>query len=136
MLKKYINKIIYFFTLEKYSEIYHISGTWTVKYNDINTSVDEYCGFTILKSNKNNYQLKTYGYKPKEHNLYSEVFRIYRCLIEETYEIRGNKIFKIDKKDEDLTIEECNEKLKKAIEDEDYELAKKIKILIKNKESL
>jgi hypothetical protein len=129
-MNSFIKKIITFFTPEKFTEVYNKSGTWKIKYSNSDTFFDEYCYFSIHKSNKGHYKLTTSGHNPKSHNLYPEVFKFYRKLDEGKYYVSGGELFV---KDENLTIEECEEKLKEAIQKEDYILAEKIRKIIENK---
>jgi hypothetical protein len=130
-MKNFINKILLYFTPEKFTEIFFANGTWKLTYsNKPNSTYDEYCTFTILKSNKGKYKLTTSGYKPKDHSMYKEIFKKYRNLVEGKVYAEGGELFiKLD----NLTIEEYQEKLQQAIKDENYELASKIKQLIEKK---
>jgi len=71
-------------------------------------------------------KLKLYGkgYKPKEHNYFNIIFTNYRKVISCEWEIRNNDFFVT------VTLEE---QLQKALDNEDYVLAEKIKKQINNK---
>ena len=130
-MKEFFNKIILFFTCERYTEVYQVTGTWTINYIDGLKGITKFCEFVIHKSNKGRYKMTYSGYNPRDHHLYAAVFKYCRCLNEGIYYVVGGELFKYD---EHLTLEECNEKLAKALEDENYELAEKIRKIIANKQ--
>ena len=56
-----------------------------------------------------------------------KLFKLYRGVVEGTHYIQGGEIFSKEKSLDELSLEECQLKLQEAIDNEDYELAEKIK---------
>lgn len=130
----WLKKFKDFFSKEKYVEVYVARGTWNINYTDApNLKDTKYSNYTILQSDKGRYKLDINGYQPKNHHLYDEIFKLYRGLCDGIYEIKGGIVLKKEPRYEDLSIEECNIRLQKAVDDENYELAEKIREIISKK---
>lgn len=127
MLKKIINTIKNWFTIERYDAVFHHKGDWKITHANTGLVTDECSIYTILQSNKGNYKLEYSGYKPKQHSTYENLFKLYRGVVEGTHYIQGGEIFSYEKSLDELSLEECQVKLQEAIDNEDYELAEKIK---------
>jgi hypothetical protein len=134
---KWLSKILDLFKKGSYEPVYQKSGTWNV--NSPSGTYNEYCNFTILYNKvKNHYKLEATGYKPKNHGRYEFVFNATVSLNEGTYYTKGGELFKKDsttktEQEEGFTVETLNETqceayLKKALEEENYELAEKLRI--------
>lgn len=131
------DKIKRFFGLYKgeFEVVYSVRGTWNVKSGD--GTYNEFSHYKILYNEyTEKYILKCEGYDPESHGLYTEVFKYMRMLNEGLAYVKGGSVYTYEFEDEnkingknitDLNETECNAHLKKAIEDENYELAEKIK---------
>lgn len=120
----------------EFEAVYSKSGTW-----DINTgngkTYNEYCHFDILYNDvTKKYKLEHRGYKPESHSLYAELFKRMRLLNEGLAYHKGGELYMYNEKDADIfngkdissmNETECQAYLNKAIEEEDYELAEKIR---------
>ena len=121
--------------------VYSISGTWNVKYNGDKT-YNEYCHFDIYHNEyTGKYVLKCRGYKAESHTIYRDVFKYMRMLNEGLAYIKSGEIYTYKSEDDNMTNgknidkmneTECNAYLNKAIEEENYELAEKIKRRLKD----
>lgn len=121
----------------KYEVVYSTYGTWEVKYGTDGSYENEYCSYNILYNDvTKHYKLETSGYKPLYHNLYNTVFKIMRELNEGSSYVKGGNIYsksdvltdtELPKSVDAMNETECNIYLTKALEDENYELAEKIR---------
>lgn len=128
----------------EFEVVYSKSGTWDVKYSGEKT-YNEYCHFDILYNEyTGKYILKSRGYKSESHTLYGEIFKYMRMLNEGLAYIKAGEIYTYSSKDDNKTNgknidtmneTECNAYLNKAIEEENYELAEKIKRRLKELKS-
>ena len=82
------------------------------------------------------YKLECRGYKPESHSLYGELFKKMRLLNEGFAYHKGGELYtyndtdagKTNGKDiSSMNETECQAYLNRALEDEDYELAEKIR---------
>jgi hypothetical protein len=116
--------------------IYSKSGTWKITFNG-GGKYNEYCHFDILYNDvTKKYKLEHRGHKPESHSLYPELFKYMRMLNEGLAYHKGGELYKYCETDgnktngKDITSmneTECQSYLNKAIEDENYELADKIR---------
>jgi hypothetical protein len=134
---KWLSKIFGWFKKGSYEPVFQISGTWNI--NSPSGTYNEYCHFTISYNKvKNHYKLESTGYRPKNHGRYEFVFNATVRLNEGTYFAKGGELFEKNvttetEKEEGFNVETLNETqceayLKRALEDEDYELAEKLRI--------
>jgi hypothetical protein len=117
--------------------IYSKSGTWNISYGREGKTYNEYCHFDILYNDAiKKYKLEHRGHKPESHSLYPELFKYMRMLNEGLAYHKGGELYKYNETDgnktngKDITSmneTECQSYLNKAIEDENYELADKIR---------
>jgi hypothetical protein len=133
---EWLNKLLGIKPKGEFEVVYSKSGTW-----DINTSngktYNEYCHFDILYNDvTKKYKLEYRGYKPESHTLYGELFKRLRLLNEGLAYHKGGELFPYNEKDVDnvngkdissMNETECQAYLDKAIEEEDYELAEKLR---------
>lgn len=120
----------------EFEVVYSKSGTW-----EINTGngkmYNEYCHFDILYNDvTKKYKLSYRGHKPESHSLYDDLFKYMRLLNEGLAYHKGGELYTYNHTDgnkvngksiDDMNETECQAYLSKAIEDEDYELADKIR---------
>ena len=124
----------------EFEVVFSKSGVWNVSYSGDKT-YNEYCHSDILYNEyTGKYILKSRGYNSESHTLYGEIFKYMRMLNEGLAYIKGGEIYTYSSKDDNKTNgknidtmneTECNAYLNKAIEEEDYELAEKIKRRLK-----
>lgn len=116
--------------------VYSKSGTW--KINTHNSKMyNEYCHFDILYNDvTKKYKMEHRGFKPESHSLYPELFKYMRMLNEGLAYHKGGELYPYNETDSGKTNgknissmneTECQVYLNKAIEDENYELADKIR---------
>lgn len=120
----------------EFEVVYSKSGTWDINL-DSGKMYNEYCHFDIHYNDvTKKYKLTHRGYKPESHRLYLELFKYMRMLNEGLAYHRGGELFTYNDTDgnkvngksiDDMNETECQAYLSKAIEDEDYELADKIR---------
>jgi hypothetical protein len=117
----------------KFIVVFSKSATWDVDYGE-GLIVNKYCHFDILHNDvTNEYKLECRGYNPESHSLYETLFKYMRRLNEGTSIIKGGEIYNVtspqtNTKDVDTMNEtECQVLLDKAVKDEDYELAEKLR---------
>jgi hypothetical protein len=121
----------------KFEVVYSKSGTWKILSNGNEHPYNEYCHFDILCNDvTEKYKLDYRGYKPESHTLYPELFKYMRMLNEGLAFCRGGELFTYNETDRGRTNgkevssmneTECHVYLNRAIEDEDYELAEKLR---------
>ena len=121
----------------EFEVVYSKSGTWDVKYNGGKSSYNEYCHFDILYNDvTKKYKLVYRGYKPESHSLYNDLFKYMRLLNEGLAYHKGGELYTYNEKDggktngkdiSSMNETECQAYLTRAIEEEDYELAEKIR---------
>jgi hypothetical protein len=133
---RWLNKLLGVKPKGEFEVVFSKAGTW-----DINTSngktYNEYCHFDILYNDvTKKYKLEYRGYKPESHSLYDELFKRMRLLNEGLAYHKGGELFAYNEKDADnlngkdissMNETECQAYLDKAIEEEDYELAEKLR---------
>jgi hypothetical protein len=129
----WLNKLLGIKPKGEFEVVYSKSGTW-----DISTSngkiYNEYCHFDILYNDvTKKYKLVHRGHNPESHSLYAELFRWMRRLNEGTLYVKGGEIFEVNptktngKEVTSMNETECQAYLNKAIQEENYELADKIR---------
>lgn len=121
----------------EFEVVYSKSGTWDIKYNGGKSSYNEYCHFDILYNDvTKKYKLEYRGYKPESHSLYNDLFKYMRLLNEGLAYHKGGELYTYNEKDSGKTNgkdissmneTECQAYLTRAIEEEDYELAEKLR---------
>lgn len=132
----WFKKLLGFKDKETFEVVYSKSGTWEINTNN-NKMYNEYCHFDILYNDvTRKYELKHRGYKSESHSLYPEIFKYLRLLNEGLAYHKGGELFTYNETDgnkvngksiNNMNETECQSYLNKAIEDEDYELADKIR---------
>lgn len=120
----------------EFEVVYSKSGTWEINTNN-NKTYNEYCHFDIHYNDvTKKYKLTHRGYKPESHSLYDDLFKYMRLLNEGLAYHKGGELYTYNDTDgnkvngksiNDMNETECQAYLSKAIEDEDYELADKIR---------
>lgn len=110
--------------------VYSKSGTWNIIYN-------QYCHFYILYNDvTKKYKMEHRGYKPESHSLYPKLFKYMRMLNEGLAYHKGGELFRYNETDggktngkdiSSMNETECQSYLNMAIQDENYELAVKIR---------
>lgn len=125
--------------------VYSISSVWNVRFigdEQYNEQYNEYCHFDILYNEyTGKYVLKTKGYMPKNHDMYQKLFKYMRMLNDGMAYVKGGEIYvykseysdKLNGKSiDEMNETECQAHLNIAIENENYELAEKIKQRLKD----
>jgi len=117
--------------------VYSRSGTWNITYNNKGSVYNEYCHFDILYNDvTKKYKLVHRGHNPESHPMYVELFKYMRMLNEGLAYHKGGELYiyndsnsgKTNGKDiSSMNETECQAYLKQALEEEDYELAEKIR---------
>lgn len=134
---EWLNKLLGIKPKGEFEVVYSKSGTWNIQYNNKGATYNEYCHYDILYNGvTKKYKLECRGYKPESHTLYNELFKWMRMLNEGLGYHKGGEIFLYKQSDSGKTNgkdissmneTECQAYLNKAIEEEDYELAEKIR---------
>jgi hypothetical protein len=137
----WLNKILGIKPKGGFEVVYSKSGTWNINYNGGKSTYNEYCHFDILyNGSTKKYKLEHRGYRPESHSMYGDLFKYMRMLNEGLMYHKGGELYTYNKTDEDkvndkkidsLNETECQVYLNKAIEEEDYELAEKIRKQLK-----
>jgi hypothetical protein len=129
----WLNKLLGIKPKGEFEVVFSKSGTWDIKIGK-DRSYNEYCHFDILYNDvTKKYKLVHRGHNPEGHSLYSELFKWMRKLNEGTYYVKGGEIYetnpsKTNGKDvSSMNETECQAYLNKAIQEEDYELADKLR---------
>lgn len=129
----WLNKLLGIKPKGEFEVVYSKSGTWDISLSS-GKIYNEYCHFDILYNDvTKKYKLTHRGYKPESHSLYAELFRWMRRLNEGTLYVKGGEIFEVNptktngKDVTSMNETECQAYLNRAIEEEDYELADKIR---------
>lgn len=129
----WLNKILGIKPKGEFEVVYSKSGTWDINHHGKN-SYNEYCHFDILYNDvTKKYKLEHRGYRPESHKLFPDLFQYMRKLNEGTYYIKGGELYdklpikSNGKEVSSMNETECHAHLNKAIEDEDYELAEKLR---------
>ena len=117
--------------------VYSKCGTWDITYGSDGKSYNEYCHFDILYNDvTKKYKMEHRGYKPESHTLHSELFKYLRLLNEGFAYHKGGELYTYNDSDSGKTNgkdissmneTECQAYLNQALEEEDYELAEKIR---------
>ena len=133
----WFKKLLGFKDKGTFEVVYSKSGTWNIKYNDKGSTYNEYCHFDILYNDvTKKYKLEHRGHKPESHPLHEALFKYMRMLNEDLAYIKGGDIYTNDSPDggktngkdiSSMNETECQAYLKQALEEEDYELAEKIR---------
>lgn len=134
----WFKRILNFFSKGTYEIVYSTYGTWEVTYGDTGGMANKYCNYNILYNDiTKHYKLETSGYQPTNHDMYSNIFKAMRRLNEGSAYIKGGDIYTKDttktneqsnsKSVDSMNETECNVYLAKALEEENYELAERIK---------
>lgn len=133
---EWLNKLLGVKPKGEFEVVYSKSGTWNIDTNN-NKMYNEYCHYDILYNDvTKKYKLKCRGYKPESHSLYGELFKYMRLLNEGFAYHKGGELYayndtdagKTNGKDiSSMNETECQAYLNRALEDEDYELAEKIR---------
>jgi len=121
------------FKKSELTPVFFIMGNWADE-----DKIVGHCMFTIIfNESTKKYTLKIEGQDPKEHNLYHVLFNAVILLNEGSLIVKGGKIYdagqvsfeiKLEGRyEKELTLEEYQSYLKQALEEENYELAEKIK---------
>jgi hypothetical protein len=132
----WLNKLLGVKPKGEFEVVFSKSGTW-----DINTSngktYNEYCHFDILYNDvTKKYKLEYRGYKPESHSLYDDLFKHMRLLNEGFAYHKGGELYTYDETDggktngkdiSSMNETECQAYLNMAIQEENYELADKIR---------
>lgn len=132
----WFKKLLGFKDKETFEVVYSKSGTWEINTNN-NKMYNEYCHFDILYNDvTKKYKMEHRGYKPESHSLYSELFKYLRLLNEGLAYHKGGELFTYNETDggktngkdiSSMNETECQSYLNMAIQDENYELADKIR---------
>ena len=133
----WLNKLLGIKPKGEFEIVFTKSGTWNIKLGEGYGAYNEYCHFDILYNDvTKKYKLEYRGYKPESHTLYGELFKRLRLLNEGLAYHKGGELFAYSEKDADrfngkdissMNETECQAYLDKAIEEEDYELAEKLR---------
>ena len=133
----WIKKLLGFKDKGIFEVVYCKSGTWKINYDDAGGKYDEFCHFDILYNDvTKKYKLEHRGYKPESHPLFGELFKHMRLLNEGLAYHKGGELFAYNKTDvgktngkdiSSMNETECQAYLNNAIQDENYELADKIR---------
>jgi hypothetical protein len=117
--------------------VYSKSGTWNISYGSEGKTYNEYCHFDILFNDvTKKYKLEQRGWKPESHTMYPTIFKYLRLLNEGLAYHKGGELYTYKESDSDITNgkdissmneTECQVYLNQALEEEDYELAEKIR---------
>lgn len=138
---KWLKKLLNIKSKGKFILVYSKSGVWNIGNNRGNKTYNEYCHFDIFHNDlTNEYKLQCRGYNPESHTLYDALFKSMRRLNEGTSIIKGGEIYDIispktnsNCKDIDTMNEtECRVLLDRALKEEDYELAAKLRKRLEN----
>lgn len=133
---EWLNKLLGVKPKGEFEVVYSKSGTWEINTNN-NKMYNEYCHYDILYNDvTKKYKLECRGYKPESHSLYDELFKRMRLLNEGLAYHKGGELYSYNETDDNKTNgkdissmneTECQAYLNRALEDEDYELAEKIR---------
>jgi hypothetical protein len=133
---EWLNKLLGIKPKGEFEVVFSKAGTWNIKLGK-DRSYNEYCHFDILYNDvTKKYKLEYRGYKPESHTLYGELFKHLRLLNEGLAYHKGGELYAYNEKDSGKTNgkdvssmneTECQSYLNKAIEEEDYELAEKLR---------
>jgi hypothetical protein len=134
---KWLNKLLGIKPKGEFEVVYSKSGTWNISYGSGDKTYNEYCHFDILYNDATKkYKLNHRGYKPDSHTLYPELFKYMRMLNEGLAYHKGGELFTYSETDNGKTNgkdissmneTECQAYLNMAIQEENYELADKIR---------
>ncbi len=132
----WLEKILGFKDKGTFEVVYSKSGTWKITTYGKNF-YNEYCHFDILFNDvTKKYKFECRGHKPESHPMYPEIFKYYRMLNEGLAYHKGGELYTYKPSDSGTTNgkdissmneTECQAYLKQALEEEDYELAEKIR---------
>lgn len=104
-------------------------GTFEVVYSKSGTCI-------LFNDVTKKYKLEHRGYRPESHLMYPELFKYMRMLNEGLAYHKGGELYTYKESDSDITNgkdissmneTECQVYLNQALEEEDYELAEKIR---------
>jgi len=128
----WLNKILGIKTKGEFEIVYSKGLKWVIAGSS--GEYNEYCVVNILHNPVTNvYKFKASGYKPENHSAYQTIFKWYRGLVDGTLYVKGGEIYEITpsntngKDVSSMNETECQVYLNKAIEEENYELADKIR---------
>jgi hypothetical protein len=132
----WLNKLLGVKPKGEFEVVYSKSGTWEINTNN-NKMYNEYCHFDILYNDvTKKYKLEYRGYKPESHSLYPDLFKYMRLLNEGLAYHKGGELYSYDETDSGKTNgkdissmneTECQAYLNMAIQEENYELADKLR---------
>jgi hypothetical protein len=132
----WLNKLLGIKPKGTFEVVYSKSGTWNINFNG-GGKYNEYCHFDILYNDvTKKYKMEHRGYKPESHTLYPELFKYMRMLNEGLAYHKGGELFTYNETDGGKTNgkdigsmneTECQSYLNQALEEEDYELAEKLR---------
>jgi hypothetical protein len=133
----WINKLLGFKDKGTFEVVFSKSGIWNISYGSEGKTYNEYCHFDILYNDvTKKYKLEHRGWKPESHTRYPTIFKYMRMLNEGLAYHKGGELYTYNEKDSGKTNgkdissmneTECQSYLTRAIEEEDYELAEKIR---------
>ena len=133
----WFNKLLGFKDKGTFEVVYSKSGTWNISYGSEGKTYNEYCHFDILYNDvTKKYKLEHRGWKSESHTMYPELFKYMRMLNEGLAYHKGGELYTYNDSDGDITNgkdissmneTECQVYLNQALEDEDYELAERIR---------
>jgi protein-arginine kinase activator protein McsA len=133
----WFKKLLGFKDKGTFEVVYSKSGTWNVMGENNALIRNEYCHFDILFNDvTKKYKLEHRGYRPESHLMYPELFKYMRMLNEGLAYHKGGELYTYKESDSDITNgkdissmneTECQVYLNQALEEEDYELAEKIR---------
>ena len=134
---KWLNKLLGVKPKGEFEVVYSKSGIWNISYGSEGKTYNEYCHFDILFNDvTKKYKLEHRGYNSESHSLYPELFKYMRMLNEGLAYHKGGELYKYNDSDggktngkdiSSMNETECQSYLNRALEDEDYELAEKIR---------
>lgn len=133
----WFKKLLGFKDKGTFEVVYSKSGTWNITRENNVLIRNEYCHFDILFNDvTKKYKLEQRGWKPESHTMYPELFKYMRMLNEGLAYHKGGELYTYKESDSDITNgkdissmneTECQVYLNQALEEEDYELAEKIR---------
>jgi hypothetical protein len=131
----WFKKLLGFKDKGTFEVVYSKCGTWNIKLGQ--GTYNEYCHFDILYNDvTKKYKLVHRGHNSESHPLHEVLFKYMRMLNEGLAYIKGGDIYtndppnggKTNGKDvSSMNETECQAYLRQALEEEDYELAEKIR---------
>ena len=133
----WFKKLLGFKDKGTFEVVYSKCGTWDVTGENNVLIKNEYCHFDILFNDvTKKYKLEQRGWKPESHPMYPEIFKYYRLLNEGLAYHKGGELYTYKESDggktngkdvSSMNETECQAYLNQALEEEDYELAEKIR---------